>query len=97
VMTFRQQSGEFCRQFKLEQTPGQLSGGVACRIMSGVWRLEMQATLERRTASPGAVVPAAAVKSPVIEAAIDRMIVGDALGLADEQAILANSWLTAPK
>jgi anti-sigma factor RsiW len=97
VMTFRQSGGEYCRQYKLEQSSGQKMGGIACRVSDGAWRLEMQAALGRGTPSTGGVVPAAADKSPVIEAAVDRMIAGNALGLEDEQAIIAQRWHLAPK
>jgi surface antigen len=97
VMTFRQRGGEPCRQYKLETASGQRSGGVACRNSRGEWQLETQTALGGAPPPSGAVVPSAAESSPVIEAAVDRMISGEAFGRADELALIMNRWRTALK
>lgn len=89
-LTFKSQDG-YCRQYEVVGTSGESTAEVACRSAQGRWRVVAHAAAARAKSSEGATRPSAAVGSH-IEAAVEELRVGDALGAEDEAAAIARLW-----
>ncbi len=99
VMTFRNRAGTACRQFEIETSTGQRASGVGCRQPAGDWRIEILAATEAGRASEksgGGIAPAGRTTSPAIEATVDNLIQGVALGPDDEANLIALRWGKGP-
>jgi anti-sigma factor RsiW len=91
--SFRNHSGEVCREYQL--TSAQPVAGVACRQDDGVWRIELH-TQVARTVKSGAAVPAVGVGTDVYEAAINALREGNELTPAAEAQVMQNWGVKAP-
>jgi hypothetical protein len=92
MMTFKRQDGQPCRIYELDHPSGGAAHGVGCRNAAGQWSLEVHSGLAAAKPKPGQVVPASGPVSPVVDAAVDRMIAGDAFGPEEEAKMLTNKW-----
>jgi anti-sigma factor RsiW len=92
VMTFKRQDGQPCRIYELDQASSGAANGVGCRNVAGQWALEVHSGIAAAKSKPGQVVPAAGPASPVVDAAVDRMISGDAFGPEEEAKLITNKW-----
>lgn len=93
VISFRQKSGEYCRQFAGAARKGRQEFGLACRNEDGGWQLEMLTTAPvAPEAGVNAVRTAGKKAPPEIERLSDTLIVGDALGREDEERLIKKSW-----
>ena len=103
VLTFRNQSGQYCRQYEVGLADGQHVAGLACRGADGTWGVQLQASADTKTdgssakgrndSEPGAYETASGpTRVPAIEAKIDEIIQGDALGREEEGELLRKSW-----
>ncbi|MET4028272.1 anti-sigma factor RsiW [Marinobacter sp. MBR-99] len=88
-LTFRSQAGDWCRQFRLESSAG-ASEQIACRDGRGDWnavaKTDVLASADStgyRTASGGRV----------LDAELDRMMVGQPLASDEEIALLDGRWV----
>jgi hypothetical protein len=90
VLTFRNLRQEYCRQYEIT-TPDSGRAGLACRDTDGRWRLEIDVPVAELPAPSDRIVPAGKFNSAV-EAAISKAMQGDALGPADEEAVIRNHW-----
>ena len=103
VMTFERKDGGFCRQYNLANSAGALIAGVGCRNSAGDWTVEVQSELSSRKIARGNQDPnkfeiAGALKSPIIDKAVDKMIRGNVLSKETEAQLLAGNWLAkSPK
>lgn len=98
VLTFKTQSGGFCRQYRAAVAGAPSYQGVACRAGKGAWRIE---THVAEGSSLGAVPAgetsgshksAGDLRNPSVEAAVDRLIAGVALGGTEEASEIAHGW-----
>lgn len=87
-LTFRNQSGEWCRQFRLE-TANSASEQIACRTDSGSWEQKVQVETGRpvadddyQTASGGSV----------LDDQLDRMMSTPPIGRERERKLLERQW-----
>lgn len=88
ALSFRTESGDFCRQFRSENGQG-ASDAIACRDGGGAWRLIAQAATQAatgyQTASGGADPIAATAES------LGAMVLSD----SEERALIAGHWRAA--
>ncbi len=90
VLTFRNRRQGFCRQYDVT-TPNGDYAGIACRADDGQWRVEIHVAAAPHSDTGDKIVPAGKAGSAV-EDAVDNVIEGDALGRADEEALIRNKW-----
>lgn len=87
-LTYRAKSGEYCRTFLLAR---EASTGVACRE-GEAWLVKVLAAQPPATGAQGEYRAAAATGSPLIRAAVEGDIQGDALDQAAEIAARKAGW-----
>jgi hypothetical protein len=92
LMTFKHRDGQPCRIYELDQVSGAAANGVGCRNAAGQWSLEVHSGIAAIKSKPGQVVPASGPASPIVDAAVDRMISGDAFGPEEEAKLITNKW-----
>jgi hypothetical protein len=91
--TFVSHTSEYCRQYRISR--GKMQGliGVACRETDGAWRVEVQSpSMMRPQTHDGAITPAGKDGVASVDAAVDRLISGDVLGLEDEAQLIRGGW-----
>jgi hypothetical protein len=91
MMTFRDEAGDYCRQYEITTALHERHSGVACRT-GGQWTVAMQALLPPSRPSPDRTVLAGGGSNPAMEAAVGAMIDGDPLGRDEETAIIRHGW-----
>jgi hypothetical protein len=95
--TFMDSRRQYCRQYEMTQGASGGSAGVACRNGQGQWVIEHNVIGVNKEGGI-AVKMAGARHGPVqsIDAIVDRMIVGDVMGRADEAARIKSKWERPP-
>lgn len=101
VLSFPSHDNGVCREYRVTHKTADVAAsepdfaGVACRTVDGQWRV----ALHTQTPKPQAAVAgepgyqtATAQNVPAIDALVDTLIAGDALGKADEAALMKNGW-----
>ncbi len=101
VLSFPSHDNGVCREYRVTHksadpaASGTDFAGVACRTDDGQWRV----ALHTQTPKPQAAVAAepgyqtaTAQNVPAIDALVDTLISGDALGKADEAALMKSGW-----
>jgi hypothetical protein len=91
MMTFRDEAGDYCRQYEITTALHERHSGVACRT-GGQWTVAMQALLPPSRPSPDRTVLAGGGSNAAMEAAVGAMIDGDPLGRDEETAIIHHGW-----
>ncbi len=93
VLTFKNRNQTYCRQYEAATPTGGYSG-VACRTDAGQWRLDIHMASAARpvTGEPSKRVTPASKAASSVETAVRKIIEGDALGPAEEQALIRNNW-----
>jgi len=91
LLTFKTKAGEYCRQFTLQHVGDSRSAALACRTPSGRWTMEATGPMGVSGARDKVAV-AGADEVPAVDAAVTRLISGDALGSSDEQNLIAQHW-----
>lgn len=86
-LTFENQEGDYCRQYRL-QGVRQASENIACRTADG-WSLIAEVPVEHTAASAG-YQPASG--GSVLDEQLDRMMVGSALTTSEERGLLDGGW-----
>lgn len=89
-LTFKSKVG-YCRQFEVTGRSGVRAAEVACRSEDGSWRLRAHA-IGGVGPSIGQGARPAGEEGASIEAAVDQLKVGDALGAEDEAAVISRRW-----
>jgi len=95
-LTFATADGTLCRQYRLEVSETQGFGGIACRV-GPEWRIDVHAPAGAMPAPAGGVRPATGpgTTNPVaVEAAVDKLIVGDRLTDQQELDQIRTGWAT---
>lgn len=88
ILTFEAPSGEYCRQFHVEESSRSVDG-LACRRGDG-WRVD---TLSFGPATPGGFQTASGGAPAAVRAAVDARIgAAEPLDPAEESLIISESW-----
>lgn len=90
-MTFEEQSGNYCRQYRIVASPSGDYSGIACRT-GGDWTVRMQALFPLSRSGPERIVPAGADANAAMDAVIAASISGNPLVGADEAAVMSKGW-----
>lgn len=94
VLSFRTQNNAVCREYRVA---GAVSGpdfaGLACRTLDGTWRVALHVETPKQTGtSANSYQTATAGNVPAVDALVETLIAGDALGSDDESRLLKNGW-----
>ncbi len=97
VLSFRSLDGRFCRQYQIGSKGGHRFAGLACRDANGNWNVSnhVEATLGVSVKADDGNEDQQKAIVPALEAAVDRMIEGEALSAEDEAQIIKNGWSSA--
>ena len=93
VLTFRTADGGYCRKYEMaraSETTG--FSGVACRTPQGQWLVRAHGPSAVKRGPVTAVEPAAGPTQGLIDATIEKLMDGDALGVAEDREALAARW-----
>ena len=90
-MTFEEQSGRYCRQYRIVASPSGYYSGIACRT-GGDWTVRMQAVLPPTASGSEHTVPADAGANAAMDAVIRAWISGNPLVGDDEAAAMSKGW-----
>ena len=107
VLSFRNRTGQYCRQYEAGLAGGQLVAGLACRGDDGAWGIDLQALAEFNAGSAAAKAKSEGARGEhatasgasgvaALEARIDELIEGDAFGREEEGELLKKSWGNQP-
>ena len=92
VLTFRSNESRFCRQYKIELSDSRRYVGLGCRTDRKQWRVIVHLEIDPRMSSPGMYRPASTSGSAAVDAAVNVLIAGEALGPESESALIENEW-----
>jgi hypothetical protein len=103
IVSFRSHDAGVCREYRIartatgQDTTGADFAGVACRTQDGQWRVALHTETPVQTAPSGSGPhqTATAGNVPAVDALVDTLISGDALGASDEAALLKGGWTKA--
>jgi anti-sigma factor ChrR (cupin superfamily) len=90
-MTFEEQSGQYCRQYRIVASPPEHYSGIGCRAGED-WIVRMQALLPPAASGAEHTIPADAGPDGAMDAVIGAWISGNPLGGADEAAVMRKAW-----
>lgn len=90
-LSFVSKDRSICREYGVGLPGGRQFDGIGCRSEDGRWHLE--AHVPAPAAASGQVVPAGEGPPPeAIDQAIDRLIDGNVLTIAQEREVMQNGW-----
>ncbi|MGF1621953.1 MAG: cupin domain-containing protein [Rhodomicrobiaceae bacterium] len=90
TMTFRNQAGDYCRQYRIEASSHDYSG-IACRT-GEEWAVKIHALVPPRISASEQPVPAGGEAEAAIDAAIGSLISGNPLAVEDEARLREKGW-----
>jgi hypothetical protein len=96
VLSFPTTKSGMCREYRIAAETGPEFAGLACRTTDGVWRVALHIETPKQPPAAEGYQTAAGASVLTIDALVDTMISGPALGRDDEAALLKNGWRTAP-
>lgn len=91
ILTFKNRHQTFCRQYEVT-TSVENYAGIACRDNEEQWRLEIHMATAQHGSTMNRIVPAGK-GTAAIEAAVNNVMEGDALGPQDEETLIQKKWL----
>lgn len=90
-MTFEEQSGAYCRQYRIVASPAGHYSGIAC-FMGADWVVRMHALLPPSVSRAERTVPADAGASAAMDAVIGAWISGNPLVGRAEAEVMSKGW-----
>lgn len=90
-MTFRDEAGDYCRQYEMAVPSSRNYTGVACRS-GGDWVVKIQAMTAPSRPENDRIVPANGGDRLAMDAAIGALVFGAPLTGEEEAAVLNNDW-----
>lgn len=91
-LTFRSRDQAFCREVQFTLRAGGAFAGIGCRAANGDWRMLALLPAPDHPTTAGQTTPAADSGLAALAGLVERTIDGDALGAADEAALIARHW-----
>ena len=99
MLTFRDQDGRACREFEVVgELPDDLEFGIACRqAPTGTWYVEMVVAAEVPENLPDTgFAPASGAAGDALDAMLDALGAGPAIGPDEEARLLGAGWSETP-
>lgn len=90
-LTFKNKQNTYCREYEIATPDKGGFVGLGCRDRDGRWALEAQLPANK-TAAKGGVKTAAGADNAALDAIVDDMIDGDALGGKQEADKIKDGW-----
>jgi hypothetical protein len=91
-LSFKHKDGRFCRQYYLGLDNTRAFVGYACSDGGGNWRVEMDGAAPVRNASKLGDIRPSEGPAGAVEEAVGNVMVGDALEIARERALIEQGW-----
>ncbi len=92
ILTFRDHQKQYCREYEVAFGAAQRFAGLACRNAAGVWNVLVHTPITTPPMTGDRTAVASGGGTEAVDAIVDRIIEGDALGPEREAAVLANGW-----
>ncbi len=92
LLTFKDKSNRFCREFAVGGSPEANATGIACRHQSGQWVVEAHLAHTRPDPDSDTFLPASGKGAGSLEALMTGMISGEPLSLEEEEASIEGMW-----
>jgi anti-sigma factor RsiW len=94
VLSFKTADGTVCREYRAREDGAKRDrAGLACRAADGQWHVTLHVETPKLSAPTGdAYETASGANVPSVDALVDSMMSGDALGAEDEHALIARNW-----
>jgi surface antigen len=94
VLSFRTADGTVCREYRAREDGAKRDrAGLACRATDGQWHVTLHVETPKQTAPAGnAYETASGTSVPSVDALVESMMTGEALGAEDEHALIARNW-----
>ncbi len=89
ILTFRDHEGRICREYEITYPATSRYAGLACRTEDGDWNVLIQSPIKSRPTNGKDTVVASGRDADTVDAVVERIIKGDALG-SDQEALLMN-------
>jgi len=89
TLTFKNYNNSWCREFEIVASQGEKSAGLGCREGNGKWALQVSVSAGNVKVPSATPVGKEAVE---MEAVVNQVMQGDALGREEEAVVLANGW-----
>ena len=90
-MTFEDQSGSYCRQYRINGAPSASYSGIACRT-GKEWAVRIQAHLPPASSAVERTIPADSGASAAMDAVIGAWISGNPLVGEEEAVLMRKGW-----
>ncbi len=90
-MTFQDQDGDYCRQYRIAAASAARYSGVTCR-MGEEWVVKVQALVPPSPSAADQTIPAGAGADAAMDAVVRALIAGDPVVGEDEAAIMNKGW-----
>ena len=99
VLSFKTADGTVCREYRAREDGAKRDrAGLACRATDGQWHVTLHVETPKQTAPTGNTYETASGSSvPSVDALVESMMTGEALGSEDEHALIARNWQSATK
>ena len=89
-LTFKSKEQAYCRQYEIATTGAGGFVGLGCRDHNGNWGIEVH--LPSKGSAKGGIKTAGGAENDTLDAIVDRMIDGDALGTEQEAEAIKGGW-----
>ncbi len=96
LLSFRSTNQQYCRQYELSNEKIGSFAGLACRDTGGVWHIKMHQQIASAGPQDGRTVPANGRRTPELDAVVDQIIEGPAMGAEEEMKLIQNQWQKKP-
>jgi hypothetical protein len=90
-MSFQDQAGNYCRQYRIAAARSETYSGVACRDR-GDWVVKIHALVPPGSSAATKTVPADGEASAVMDAVIGTWMAGNPIVGSEEAAIIGRGW-----
>jgi hypothetical protein len=92
TLTFKSREKTYCREYEILTNSAADYAGLGCRDQKGKWSLQVNAASAHRNAQSNQTIPAGSESLGALEATVNDLMEGDALGRNEELTAIGNNW-----